>query len=70
MQTLMKYLVDKSKSEDKFHNKLSDVLASAPGDGVGLILSERIINMPPTTAPPSYKMLLEEINWANEEVRF
>jgi BCCIP len=31
-------------------------------------LAERIINMPAAVAAPSYKMLLEEIEWANEDV--
>jgi hypothetical protein len=31
-------------------------------------LSERIINLPAAVVPPSYKMLLEEIQWANEDV--
>lgn len=37
---------------------------------VGLVLAERIINMPAAVAAPSYKMLLEEIEWANEDVHF
>jgi len=45
---------------------LSDVL-NGNGD-VALVLSERIINMPTDVAAPSYKMLLEEIQWANEDV--
>ena len=32
------------------------------------MLSERIINMPAAVAAPSYKMLLEEIQWAVEDV--
>ena len=44
-----------------------DVLDADNGD-VGLVLSDRIINMPPAIAPPSYRMLLEEIQWANEDV--
>jgi len=34
---------------------------------VGLILTERLINVPPQVVPPMYKMLLEEISWAIEE---
>ena len=34
---------------------------------VGLILTERLINVPTEVAPPMYKMLLEEIQWAIEE---
>jgi hypothetical protein len=36
---------------------------------VGLIVSERLINMPVQTAPPMFRMLLEELQWACEDVR-
>lgn len=34
---------------------------------VGLILTERLINMPPAIVPPMYKMLGEEMEWAVQE---
>ena len=34
---------------------------------MGLIVSERFINMPSQIIPPTYKMLLEEMRWALEE---
>lgn len=34
---------------------------------VGLILTERFINMPHEIVPPMYSMLLEEITWAIQE---
>ena len=34
---------------------------------VGLVLTERLVNVPSEVAPPMYKMLLEEIRWAVEE---
>jgi hypothetical protein len=46
---------------------LSNLLDWNYGD-VALVLSERIINMPAAIAAPSYKMLLEEIQWANDDV--
>lgn len=63
IQALVKYLLEKAKGNDVLKN----VLESKEGD-VGLVLSERIINMPPAVATPSYKMLLEELQWANEDV--
>jgi protein BCP1 len=40
-------------------------LESSSGEQqVGLILTERFINMPPDIAPPMYKMLIEEVAWA------
>ena len=34
---------------------------------IGLILTERLINVPAEVTPPMYAMLLEEIQWALEE---
>jgi protein BCP1 len=34
---------------------------------IGLILTERLINVPAEVTPPMYTMLLEEIQWALEE---
>jgi len=66
IKQLIKYLLDNSKSNSNFHKQLNDVL-DANGD-VALVLSERIVNMPAEVAAPSYKMLLEEIQWAIEDV--
>jgi protein BCP1 len=60
--------MDKSKSDSKFHERLSSLLEGESDGDVALVLSERIINMPAAIAAPSYKMLLEEIQWANEDV--
>lgn len=40
---------------------------SSPDTQIGLILTERFINMPHETVPPMYTMLLEEITWALQE---
>ena len=37
------------------------------GTQVGLLLTERFVNMPNEIVPPMYNMLLEEIKWANDE---
>jgi protein BCP1 len=34
---------------------------------VGLILAERLVNMPPKVIAPMYTMLLEEVEWAVED---
>jgi protein BCP1 len=48
---------------------LASLLSSAPQDvpPIGLILTERLINVPSEVVPPMYTMLLEEITWALEE---
>lgn len=35
---------------------------------VGLIISERLINMPVQVAPHMYRLLADEIRWALDEV--
>ncbi|KAI1977627.1 Mss4p nuclear export [Ophidiomyces ophidiicola] len=42
-------------------------LLSQPACQIGLVLTERLINIPPEVIPPMYTMLLEEIQWAVEE---
>ena len=66
----MKYFLDNSKENIGFREQLDNVLNSEGMGDVALVLSERIINMPAAVAAPSYKMLLEEIQWANEDVSF
>jgi protein BCP1 len=34
---------------------------------IGLVLTERLVNIPSEVVPPMYKMLLEEMTWAVEE---
>lgn len=46
--------------------KAPELLPAAPAQ-IGLILTERFINMPHEIVPPMYTMLMEEIQWAVEE---
>jgi len=63
-------LVDKSTSNSDIHKVLAPLFEDGTGGtgDIGLVLSERIVNMPHAIAGPSYKMLVEEIQWANEDV--
>ncbi|KAI9796845.1 MAG: Mss4p nuclear export [Candelina submexicana] len=47
--------------------QLSDLLAPSSESQVGLILTERLINIPPEVVPPMYNLLFEEIAWALED---
>ncbi|KAA8909034.1 protein bcp1 [Sphaerosporella brunnea] len=67
IQTLASYLLAKSASNPQLHAKLRSILDSGSSAQVGLILTERLINMPVQVVPPMYKMLLEEIEWALAE---
>lgn len=46
--------------------KAPSLVPAAPAQ-IGLILTERFINMPHEIVPPMYTMLMEEIQWAVEE---
>ena len=46
---------------------LAELLGSTSNAQVGLVLTERLINIPSEVVPPMYRMLLEEIAWALEE---
>lgn len=46
---------------------LASLLAQSPPPPIGLVLTERLINMPSEVVPPMYTMLQEEIAWALEE---
>lgn len=71
VKTLLKYVLDKSSSDAKFHTTLQSLLGS---DGlksenhVAFVFSERLVNIPVQIMPPMYKMLGEEIQWAIDEV--
>ena len=48
-------------------SKLDDLIENSTSARIGLILTERLVNIPSEVVPPMYKMLLEEISWAIEE---
>ena len=47
--------------------KLDDLMQGSTSARIGLILTERLVNIPSEVVPPMYSMLLEEISWAIEE---
>lgn len=65
---LTRYICEKARTNEA----LADVVPSllSPGSGkqhVGLVLSERLINMPSEISPPMYGMLIDEIEAAVED---
>jgi protein BCP1 len=49
------------------HSPIAQLLSLPEMPPIGLILTERLINVPSEVTPPMYSMLLEEIQWAIEE---
>ncbi|KAH7261397.1 protein BCP1 [Fusarium redolens] len=64
MNNIIKYLIEKSQSSSSLA-PIADVLSS--GKHVGLVFSERLINMPSELAPPLYSMLIDEVEAAVED---
>ncbi|CAN1333763.1 Protein BCCIP homolog [Linum perenne] len=52
--------------ETKLANKLR-LLLSTKAQDVGLLVSQRVVNLPPQLLPPLYDALFDEISWAVED---
>ncbi|KAG5912818.1 Mss4p nuclear export [Claviceps sorghi] len=61
---MLKYLTEKAKTDDALA-AIPDILNS--DKHVGLVLSERLINIPVEIAPPMYSMLVDELEAAVED---
>jgi protein BCP1 len=70
IKSLLDYLLSKISVNVEFHRNLTALLnqMSPTSPHVGLIIGERVYNMPPQVMPPSYKMLLEEMELASDDV--
>ncbi|OGE53152.1 hypothetical protein PENARI_c008G00656 [Penicillium arizonense] len=66
IQDLIKYLKTKTAANPSL-SAANELLSQNPVPPIGLILTERLINMPSETVPPMYNMLQEEIAWAIED---
>ncbi|KAG7877497.1 hypothetical protein KL937_004692 [Ogataea polymorpha] len=64
IKALVKYVLEKTSKKPQFNIVLRQLLSGSSKSRVGLVVSERLINMPVETVPPMYKMLLEEIEKA------
>ncbi|KUJ16143.1 uncharacterized protein LY89DRAFT_685185 [Mollisia scopiformis] len=64
IKDLTEYIISKAKSDPTL-NQIADLLSSSAE--VGLILAERLINVPGEIAPPMYSMLIDEIEAAVED---
>lgn len=73
IKALASYLLAKSTSTPSVHTTLQHLIGtealSSSSQHVGIILGERFVNMPVEVIPPMYRMLADEVEWANEDVR-
>ncbi|KAF3490823.1 uncharacterized protein GIQ15_00340 [Arthroderma uncinatum] len=65
IKSLTNYI--RTKSSIPGCSPLNQLLSQPEMPEIGLILTERLINVPAQVVPPMYTMLLEEIAWALEE---
>ncbi|KAJ5898014.1 hypothetical protein N7504_008302 [Penicillium tannophilum] len=66
VQELIKYITSKAAGNPSLA-ALNELVSQEPIPPIGLILTERVINMPSQVIPPMYNMLLEEIAWAIQD---
>jgi len=66
VRALVHYLLEKVSPDAAFTSTLQSLLRNE-GSHVGLVIGERVYNMPPQVMPPMYRMLQDEISWAVEE---
>lgn len=66
MLKLIEYIKRKASSNPSLA-QLANLFSQPIIPRIGLILTERLINVPSEVVPPMYTMLLEEIQWALEE---
>jgi hypothetical protein len=75
IKALSEYALDKSATDPAFQVTLQSLLGPAAlaqnpsPNHVGLVLCERLINMPVQVIPPMYHMLANELKWAIDDVR-
>ena len=66
IQQLASYIQKQAKRTASLH-PITALMSQPETSRIGLILTERLINVPSEVVPPMYTMLLEEISWALEE---
>ncbi|KAJ5122163.1 uncharacterized protein N7443_002264 [Penicillium atrosanguineum] len=66
IQELTKYIKTKAAANPAL-SALHELISQTPVPPIGLILTERVINMPSEVIPPMYNMLLEEMAWAIQD---
>jgi protein BCP1 len=67
IQELTKYYIEKTKKNPQFNVLLRQLFSPISKHKVGMIISERLVNMPVETMPPMYKMFLEEMEKAQNK---
>ncbi|KAG4999737.1 hypothetical protein JHK87_020809 [Glycine soja] len=64
--TVKDFLLHKVRQEKSVHDQLKLLLGEQAHD-VGLLVSQRMVNLPPQLLPPLYDALFDEVSWATED---
>ncbi len=67
IKALTAYLASRANTVDSLFQQLPSLFSPTSTAQVGLILTERLMNMPAQIVPPMYKFIIEEIDWAVNE---
>lgn len=67
ISSMRPYILSKTKKDAAFAKLLAGIMSDGSKARIGLILSERLINMPVEVVPPMYRMLAEEIQKASTD---
>ncbi|KAI9810016.1 MAG: Mss4p nuclear export [Phylliscum demangeonii] len=68
IQAVKQFFLAPQHPKSTLKSSLSQLLSTDDGSvQIGLVLSERLINVPAQVVPPMYDLLLEEISWALED---
>lgn len=70
IQELTKYYIEKTKKKPEFNVLLRQLFSPTTKHKIGIIFSERLINMPVETMPPMYSILLEEMEKADQKEEY
>jgi len=68
IRQIIDYIYLKTKKKEAFYAKLKYILEQESTHKVGLIVSERLINMPTEIVPPMYRMLCDEMKRSIDNV--
>ncbi|KAK4141081.1 protein BCP1 [Dichotomopilus funicola] len=64
---LVEYLSERAKSDEALAGAVSELLAAGSDKHVGLVLADRLLNMPAEVIPPMWNCLIDEIEAAVED---
>jgi len=66
MKEIVQYIVHKSETHNENHEKFLHILQNQTNK-IGLLINERMLNLPPQLIPTLHNQLCEDIKWIKEQ---